>query len=256
MDVAGDSDRRIALAEALFEALPVAALIHGDERFVAANAEGRRMLDAMTPDELEGLALSKIVHPDSRDASQLRRQYMSEHGRRLFGIPVKLVSLRGTTVGRTVAASSFTCDGDTLIVATECAAVSDPCPSERRRDLPVAPDGSPVAAALDALPLPVVAISDFHVAYVNHSACEVLKAAGPQELEGRPVTQVIHPDFRTGLFNLFRLAQGRSEYRSERDATALALDGTAVHAKGKGAFTSHDGKRYGMWVVTAVQPEA
>ena len=244
------------LADAIYDALPVPSLAHDAGAVLCVNAEGRRVLEADSGDGILGRPLAELVHPDAREAGMQRRSLLAEHGGVMFGVPVKLVSSLGNTFQARGAAAAFAYGDSTAVVVSACDAATDICVSGPRVLPPRAgADVSVAEAALDAFPLPVIAVHDFRVAYVNYSAVSLLRAKAPGDIEGRRVTDIVHPDMRSAVLTLFRGGLAERSGMRERPAKALALNGTTIHAMGTGSFLRVDGSTFGMWVVTGARCE-
>ncbi len=87
---------RLAL---VFEALPDPMLVHDEREILAANAACRHLLGAASSEDIVGLPVESIVHPDGHAAGAARRGLIAR-GRfdELNGVEVKLVRLDGRQV--------------------------------------------------------------------------------------------------------------------------------------------------------------
>lgn len=90
--------RNVDLHEAALDGLPLPVIVHDLEMIIYANPEACRVLGAEQRTQLEGQALSTIVHPDGREAGAQRRQLLLETGHVFRDISVKMLDLSGATV--------------------------------------------------------------------------------------------------------------------------------------------------------------
>jgi len=95
----------MSLHEAALEGLPLPIIVHDVDMIIYANPEACRVLGATDPAELEGRAISDIVHPDGREAGLQRRKLLLETGGSFRDVAVKLIDLKGATLYLTGAAN-------------------------------------------------------------------------------------------------------------------------------------------------------
>ena len=88
---------RTGLFASVLEVVPELVLIHDAEMILFANAACRTYLDAACPEDLEGRPLDVIIHPDAYVAGRERREVLIHGDKSLSDIPLKLVTLEGTT---------------------------------------------------------------------------------------------------------------------------------------------------------------
>lgn len=88
---------RHGLFASLLEVVPELVLIHDAELILFANAACRRYLDAVSPEDLEGRPLDVIIHPDAYVAGRERREVLIQGDKSLRDIPLKVITLAGTT---------------------------------------------------------------------------------------------------------------------------------------------------------------
>lgn len=85
------------LHQAALEAFPYPVIVHTDV-ILFANAAARTVLHASNG-ELEGRAISSIVHEDGRSAGDERRRLFQDNREtRLTSFPTKLITLEGRTL--------------------------------------------------------------------------------------------------------------------------------------------------------------
>jgi len=105
-----------SMFRAALDALDVPIIIHGASAILFANEAAARVLHASSADDLLGIDVSSIVHPDGMDAGRERRQLMLEQGHRMHEIPLKLRALDGTTLYAIVDGKRIEWNGRSAIV--------------------------------------------------------------------------------------------------------------------------------------------
>lgn len=91
-------------------------------------------------------------------------------------------------------------------------------------------------AALFGLPVPVIVHDVDMIIYANERACEVLGAESQADIEGRPLSDIVHPDGReAGLQRRKLLLEQGGEFRDvalkliDLAGNTLYLTGSARH---------------------------
>lgn len=243
-----------SLACEIFDALPVAAIVHDRDTILVANAAMQRLFSATSRDQLEGHPIADIAHPDGRDAGAERRRLMLENGQRFSNIPVQMRALTGESVHATVSAVPYAVGDTPLVVAAACRAAECVADHDGASSTALSfPIGTPLAeAAVDAFPQPVVAIGNRIIAYANHAAVKLLRAEGPADVVGRPVFDIIHRDALRSVAEQLLLILSRRVSLTDAPVKARALDGTPILARGNSGHVRLDGTEYALFVATSV----
>ncbi len=205
-----------SLAGAFFDALPVAAFVHDRETVLGANRAGLSLVGATCPDELRGLSVSTV------EVTGIEATYRLGDG--CFAI---------------VAACA-----DGISATRVYDGVSRPPSYDAATPL--------LDAALDAFPLPVVAVCDRRFTYANRAALDVLRFGRARELLGRSLYEIAHPDSVSTIIQQLWLMLTTGVTLTDAPIKARAADGTAVTARGTGARVSHEGSEYAIFVATSV----
>lgn len=95
----------------LVEQSPYAIGVHQDGGMVFANSSAARLLGATTPDELVGMSISSIVHPETWEAVQERIGRMLQGEAGLYPTEDRYVRLDGSIVDVEVTAAPFVYHG-------------------------------------------------------------------------------------------------------------------------------------------------
>jgi len=246
-----DSTQRSGLHAAVFEALPLPALVHGRDTISAANASALRLLDAGLKESLIGKPVADIVHPDARAAGEQRRSLLLEQGKAFVGLPLKLRTTTGEERHVVVGAVRFEFDGThhALVVVT-------PLESPFRvRPPSVRPSRAPEAtnlfeAALTALPLPLLVVHDRRIAFINTAACGLLGHECTDDLMGIEALDVLHPQARTAMEERVGTLMSVGANGMAIPLKTIGRDGSSDKVDAVAFALQHDGRNHFAFAVT------
>jgi len=89
-------------------------------------------------------------------------------------------------------------------------------------------------AALEVLPEPVLIHDADRILFVNAAARRFLRAESPTDLVGRPIQTIVHPDGYSAGVERRRILNDTGTPLAETPIKLVALDGTALYARGVG----------------------
>lgn len=95
----------------LVELSPDGIAIHVDGRFVFINPAGARLLRASRPEQLVGLSVYDIVHPDFKEIAKTRMRQLGQKADAAPWIEGKFMRLDGAVIDVDVASVNFTYEG-------------------------------------------------------------------------------------------------------------------------------------------------
>jgi len=186
------------LAVAL-DVLRVPMIIHDRERILYTNAATRAILHVASDDDLEGTPLSRFVPPEMDEVSRARRDLILDRDQQLRAVPIKIRAANGDQFWAETDGRKIVYDGDRSAIVQTTRSVNG---------RPVAPivgkiPGSatrPIAercgcihqAGAEAVLVPIL-LHDREVIVFANAAARYLLGQGEQ-LEGRPVSELFHPD--------------------------------------------------------------
>ena len=253
------SSRDTSLYSAVLEALPFEVLLHDRTAVILANAAARAAFGASTPHELDGLPISRIVHPDGRSAGDERRALLFERGHCFRTVSVKLRTLKGDTFY----AEGMACRvvvGDehyALVVQASFGGTGLPSTGGFVSGSSEFPADTPLAlAVLESLPVPVVLHDATHIVYINEAAHLAFRAQSRDQLIGRPMCDILHPDGREAGMQRRRLLFEKGYAFSEVSAKTVACDGTTMYTVASGgAVTTDGGDRMGFCSIHSIDAE-
>ena len=105
------------LHEVALEAFPHPIIIH-DSHVIYMNAAARKVLRAESLEDVVGEPMRRFVHPDARDAGDVRRRMLLEQGGTINSLSVKLLSLQGSILYAICDACSIEFRGKRAIMVT------------------------------------------------------------------------------------------------------------------------------------------
>lgn len=173
----------------LVELSPDAVAVHQEGRIVFINEKGRDLLGAGTIDQLIGLPIIDLVHPDSREMVVKRVRQMLEHNEKGFTIEEKFIRLDGKTIEVEVVASPIVHHGKKAILViardiTERKIMEDALreSEKRNRDL------------IEQSPDAIAVHSHYKILYMNRKGLELCGVTALEELYGKTIFDILHPD--------------------------------------------------------------
>ena len=185
-------------------------LVSDHEVILYANPSTAVLLHAESATDLIGIRTEELSHPDSRAAAKMRRELVAELGEELTELPTKVIARDGSSfVGVTdmypIAFGEQTAFLYTGRIASDGQGAVGWLPASADR----ASRPDLFEAALEAIP-DIVLIHDVERILFANAACRrYLGAHAPEDIEGRPVDVIVHPD----------------AYAAGRERRQLLLDG-------------------------------
>ncbi|MDQ3744059.1 MAG: PAS domain S-box protein, partial [Acidobacteriota bacterium] len=95
---------------------------------------------------------------------------------------------------------------------------------------------------VESTPETIAVHSEGRFVYVNAAGVKLLGAAGPEEIIGRPILDIVHPDFREKVLRRVRRNLDDGEQSELSEQKLLRLDGREIDAEVTGIPTTFQGK--------------
>jgi len=96
---------------------------------------------------------------------------------------------------------------------------------------------------VDTMPDPLFVHQDGNIIHVNAAALQLIGATSPDQLLGKPVLELVHPDYRQIVTERVRQATEQGETLPLLEEKLVRLDGTSVHVEVAGGALVIGGKR-------------
>lgn len=90
-----DSEERY---RAIVELSPDMIVIHSEDKFLYLNSAGIKLLGAKNADELIGVSIMSVIHPDYKEAVKLRVQKMIEDNKKMPDEEQKIITINGDVI--------------------------------------------------------------------------------------------------------------------------------------------------------------
>lgn len=249
----GEAYRPCCIYEAALEVLTVPVVVQDAERILYANARVCELLGCEDRAQIVGSPNTAFSLPESTDAEQERRRIVLERGGRLLEVPVRARSSDGSVRKALADASPIRFAGRSAILHTlrnvDNRAIAEYRPSRRERS--DAEERSCMhEAAFDELSVPVVVQTASTLLAANRQARAVLGGS----LEGRPIDDVLHPDFAQAAAERRAILLERGGSYQGAPGKLRTLAGRAVHGEFDGAVIAFSGTRAVVVTATRVRP--
>jgi PAS domain S-box-containing protein len=95
---------------------------------------------------------------------------------------------------------------------------------------------------VESSPETIAVHSEGRFVYVNDAGVKLLGAPGPEEIIGRPILDIVHPDFREKVLSRVRRNLDGGEQSELSEQRLLRLDGREIDAEVTGIPTTFQGK--------------
>lgn len=238
------------LATAVFDALPLPVLIHSESEIVAVNRAAVRLLAADSAFELLGHPITRIVHPDGREAGEARRKLLFEADHQFPAVPVKLITSSGDPLPVTISATSFTFGSRRFAVTAAC---PNGCDDVRIPGMAATPGAAPdslEAAALDSLPFPTLGVCERSVAFANRALHAMVLAGEDGDLVGTPALDLLHPEARPAMEERVGLLQQMGGTPIRLPLKTLSRSGECRRPMCNAGSIRHAGRNVFLFVIT------
>ncbi len=251
-ETAIDGEQLAGLCRAALDALSRPTIICDADKILFANDAAVRLLRAPSIDDVVGRSISDLVHPDMSTPGHIRRTLIVECRQHLLGLPAKVISHDGTTIAALVDARPIEYEGVIAIVYSVAADVGGSSPVGSVVTDPGVTRSDMFSASLEVLPDILLIHDDATILFANLACRRVLGAQSPEDLEGRPIELIVHPDATAAGRQRRRLLLDGDSSLKNIPLKVLGLDGLARHLTADAYPLANNGIRAGMVVVNAI----
>ena len=190
-----DRDQIDQLCAATLDLVERTILVSDNAVIVYANPSTAALLRASSAADLIGIRTEEFSHPDSRAAAKLRRDLVAKMGEDLTELPTKVVARDGSSFSGVTNMSPIPF-GDQVAFVYSGRMPSDEANLNGNPQLPTdkARRSGLFEAILEVIPDIVLIHNVEHILFANAACRRYLGAGSPEEIEGRPVDVIVHPD--------------------------------------------------------------
>ncbi|MBI3529138.1 MAG: PAS domain S-box protein [Betaproteobacteria bacterium] len=242
-DVTGRKEAEVALREAedryrrLVELSPEPVFVHQDLKYVYVNRACVALLGATRPEELLGRSVMDFVHPDFREAVRERVRLQIEEGRTPPVVEHVYVRLDGSTVEVEVSSAPFMFRGKPAVQV-----IARDITGRKRAELSLAEMQARYRQLVELSPDAIHIHQDGKFVFVNSACLRLFGATSPDQLIGRPLLEIIHPDHRETVRERMRIQYEEGKLIPGMEQKVLRLDGSTVDVEIKSAPFIVDGR--------------
>ncbi|QJQ04512.1 PAS domain S-box protein [Undibacterium piscinae] len=221
---------------ALVEWTPEAIIIHSDNKLKYANPAAIHLFGADSEQALLSRSVLDLLHPDFHEMAYVRAQSISKHGSSTAMTEEVLLKLDGTPLIAEVQSTSITYDGK-LAFHTFIHDIT-----KRKRTLAALQESEERHRVLvEWSPEGINVHRDGRLIYVNPAAIKMLGATRAEELVGRPILDIIHPDFHHIVLSRIKNIKENHTVANMMEMKFLQLDGQAIDVEAQGTSIIFDG---------------
>lgn len=187
---------RVALEQRfrkILELAPEATFIHVGGKLAYANPASVQMFGAESAEDLIGMDISNLVHPDDRERMQEHRKVLLE-GESMPVSHVRRLRVDGSMFESRATGTAIEWGGETgfLVIARD---VTDELAAQKA--LQESEDRH--RTITEASPDAIIVHVDRDIVFANRAAAEMFRVDDPADLIGRRAIDLVHPDDRESL---------------------------------------------------------
>lgn len=221
---------------ALVQWTPEAIIIHSNGKLMYANPAAIHLFGASCEQDLIGKSILELVHPDFHELALARAQSINQHGSSTPMSEEVLLKLDGTALIAEVQSTSITYDGK-LAFHTFIHDIT-----RRKRTLAALQESEERHRVLvEWSPEGINVHRDDKLIYVNPAAIKMLGARLAADLVGKPILDIIHPDFHHVVLSRVNNIAENTAAASMLEMKFLQLDGQVIDVEAQGTSIVFDG---------------
>jgi diguanylate cyclase (GGDEF)-like protein/PAS domain S-box-containing protein len=242
-DISARQEAEAALQEAedryrgLVELSPEPILVHQDMKFVYVNRACVALFGAKRPEELLGRSTLDFVHPDFRETVRERVRLQIEECKTPPVMEHVYQRLDGSRVEVEVSSAPFVFRGKAAVQV-----IARDITGRKRVELSLVEMQTRYRQLVELSPDAIHIHQDGRFVFVNSACLRLYGATSPDQLLGRPLLDVIHPDQRETVRERMRIQYEEGRAIPGMEQTVLRFDGSTVDVEIKSAPFTVDGR--------------
>ncbi|MBF0278564.1 MAG: PAS domain S-box protein [SAR324 cluster bacterium] len=207
----------------ILEAVPNAIIIQSEGEIVFLNTFGLKLVGATDPGQLLGMSIFDLIHPHFREIARQRSYHIVHDQQQSPFMEMLLVHLDGSFSYCEVSGIPIVFQGRSAVlgifhdISKRKAAENALKTSEERYRRLV--ENSPDASIIH---------TDGEIVYVNPAGVKILKASSSEELIGKAISEILHPDYRESSRERVIQALSTMKIAPFKEVDFLGLDGTTI----------------------------
>ena len=243
----GELDAARARYFNLYDLAPVGYCSVDEQGLILQTNLAAATLLGLTRSALIKQPFSRFIFKADQDTWYLHRKLLAASGQ-AQQLELRLVQQDGTPVWVHVAASAANDAAGPPVTLVVLSDVSD----RKLMEAAMRESEERFRALVTWSPEPMLVHSGGNVIYANPAAIKIFGAKSANELEGKPLLELIHPDFHATLLDVLTELKNESNPRGGAPLAELRcrrLDGTLLDVEARSSCTLYDGKQV---VITAL----
>ena len=208
--------------KAILDVSPLSIAVVREGRYLLVNPATCRMLGYENPEELEGVPVADTIAPEFRSLVENRLKKLNED---MENMPEEIGLLRKDGTVRRVESKSvpisFRGKSAALVMGIDVteqqwmkeALVQS---EERYRSL------------VELLPEAVLVHREGTIVYINPEGARIFRASNPEQMIGRNILDMVHPDFRDLAVRRTKIIQSEKRAMPKTELHYIALDGETI----------------------------
>lgn len=207
----------------MVEFSPDAILVQIDGRIVYANPEGAALYGAACPEELVGIAIQDLIHPDEMETHLRRRKALNSGTGPLEVIEQRRIRLDQKVILVESRGIPIPWQGGQAIVG-----VSRDISDRKRREEESRESEKRYRNLVEISPNAIWVIREGHVAFANNAMANLLGTTGPDELIGMVALEFLPEEDREQIQDRRRDLLDKNQSRLWIEQKIVRLDGAIV----------------------------
>jgi len=221
----------------LVELSPEAIIVHQDWKIVYINPEGTKMFGGMNSDEIIGNSLYDFIPPEYHEIIKARTEQIYEERKTQSEIELKVLRPDKEEIDVLETGTSIDYMGQPAALGV----IRDI--TERKLTEEALQAGEERYRRLIELnPDSIYVFREGKILYVNQATINMMGAKGKEELIGKKIFDLIHPDYREKAKHRARLAMEKGEVSPLMDFIFLRLDGEEIYIQAMAAPVVYEGE--------------
>ena len=221
----------------LVELSPEPIFVHQDTKYVYVNLAGVKLLGAADAQELLGRTVFDFVHPDMRDIIGERIRKQLDEGRPAPMMEQVYLRKDGSPVEVEVSSAPFQFRGRPAMQV-----IARDISGRKRAERTMAELQERYRQLVELSPDCIYIHQEGKIVFVNSACVRMFGAASAEQLVGKPLLDLLHPDYREIVRQRMRILYEDKKHVPGMVQKVLRLDGTVVDVESKAAPFTFEGR--------------
>jgi len=223
--------------KSLVEWTTEAIVVHRDGIILYANAATINAVEATDLQELVGKSMYNFIHPDFHEIIMKRTKELVTIGDFSTILEVQYLKVDGTVIDVETQSIVISYDGEPAIQAS----IRD-ITDRKKYEEEIVKAKERYRALVEWSPEPIGVHRDGKILYVNPASLKVLGANSLQELEGKSILRIVHPDSHQMMLNRVKnMMSGQKTVEPSVEQKFIKMDGTVFDVEVQSILIDYEG---------------